>query len=389
MFDFQFSGYYKNAQVLVSLPVIAAEEGVNLIRYSFSESQSGKAEADREAGRMKRRMQYALNHGSNIQSGFEMLEAITSGTKPLPGLTVVLAKLNYVAVDSKATIPLISNLYDFVFSERNIKYWRHYNIGSGKKISQKKYKDCVIRPTLTIVHEWDHSQDDNTYTFWMATNEEREDKTSSPKKTAAVPKEAHPEEPSGYIPTLLWNCPVGNCEKQFLNEGFMLNHIIRGDHEYAVEKFTLQEYAFKLYRNQLEGFLEARTSTLNQRRLETEESSTSAQPEMGWALRTTKKGARYTTDMRAFLDAEFGKYYAKQKKPDVKEVESNMASARTSDGKRKFTADERLSSRQIAAYYKKKAEKLRDQIEKNLALTDEEQELVSDIIIQEMNDETG
>uniref|UniRef100_A0A914PV90 C2H2-type domain-containing protein n=1 Tax=Panagrolaimus davidi TaxID=227884 RepID=A0A914PV90_9BILA len=383
------AGYYKNAQVLISLPVIAEENGIVLKRYSFSESQSGKAEADREAGRMKRRMKYALAHGSNIQSGFEMLEAITSGTKPLSGLTVVLATLNYVEVPEKATIPLISNLFDFVYGDGKIKFWRHYNIGSGKKLSQKKFKDCVIRPTLTTVKEWDHSPDDTTYKFWMATKEETEAKIPEANMAITPPTEADPEEPSGYEPTMLWSCPVGNCEKQFVNEGNLHNHLILGDHQFAVEKFTLQEFSFKLYQNKLEGFDETRKSTLNQRRLETEGSSTEAQPEMGWALRTTKKGTRYTTDMRAFLDEEFSKYKSKQKKPDAKEVESNMASARTVDGKRMFTADERLSSRQIAAYFKRKAENLQQQNAGNLVLTNEEQERVSDTIIQEMNDETG
>uniref|UniRef100_A0A914Q152 C2H2-type domain-containing protein n=1 Tax=Panagrolaimus davidi TaxID=227884 RepID=A0A914Q152_9BILA len=383
-------GYYKNAQVLVSLPVIAKEVGITLNHYSFSESQFGKAEADREAGRMKWRMNYALNHGYNIRNGAEMLAAITSGTIPLSGLTIVLAKVNYVPVIKKPAIPLISNLHDFSYGGGEIRFWRHYKIGVGKTMEQSKFTESVIRPTLTITREWDHSPGDTHYKYWMSLKADKKEKETPTISIPDAEDDIDPEMPSSsYSPRKLFNCPIMNCEKQFAKMGNLHDHLILGNHQFACEKFTLQEFAFKLYKNRLEGFVESRMSNINERGLETEESSTTKQPEMGWALRTPKKGARYDSDMRLFLDEEFGGYYKNNKKPDVKEIEKKMSSARTPNGKRRFTAEQRLNARQIAAYYKRKADKLREQIENKLVLSDKEQEAVSDEIIKDMNNETG
>uniref|UniRef100_A0A914YUZ5 C2H2-type domain-containing protein n=1 Tax=Panagrolaimus superbus TaxID=310955 RepID=A0A914YUZ5_9BILA len=336
-------------------------------------------------------MGYALNSGTDINDVNGMMAAITSGTIPLQGLTVVTGEIQYVPVNKKAVIPQITNLHDFSYDEKNPRVWRHFNIGPGRELDSKSFEDALIFPRLKITATWEHSPDDSGYIFWMKTSNTASLGDIATKDGPAVEEEneeeneeVDPEEPGPYDPQLLWSCLSPGCEKQYMHKGDRDNHMIEGNHQLAPEQYSLEEYTFKVYKNILEGPHHARIA--NRKSLETDESTTDTQPKEGWALKAPKKGNRYTTDMRAFLDAELDLY---RNNGNVKEIERKMAEVKSSDGRKRFVPEQRLTAQQIAAYYKRKKEKIQKRKGKGKQFTSEEEEAESDQIVREMNDETG
>ena len=71
------AGCYHNASLLLSLPALSKNKGIQIRRYDFSEAQAGKDICDRKIAPMKSHIQY-INEGHNVENASEMREALDS-----------------------------------------------------------------------------------------------------------------------------------------------------------------------------------------------------------------------------------------------------------------------------------------------------------------------
>ena len=89
------------------------------------------------------------------------------------------------------------------------------------------------------------------------------------------------------------------------------------------------------------------------------EQSVQALPQ-GWALRSSKKAARFSAKQKAYPDEKFKIGEQTGFKADPEQVAKDMRHAKHQDGSRRFTADEFLVSQQIESYFSGMTAKLRN-----------------------------
>ena len=79
---------------------------------------------------------------------------------------------------------------------------------------------------------------------------------------------------------------------------------------------------------------------------------------MGWALKETQSKRPFSDDVKKFLDEKFEEGVTNGKKADPKIVEAEMKKAKVGNTKR-FPINDRLTARQIASYFSRKASQQR------------------------------
>ena len=79
----------------------------------------------------------------------------------------------------------------------------------------------------------------------------------------------------------------------------------------------------------------------------------------GWALRSSKKAARFSAKQKAYIDEKFKLGEQSGFKADPTQVAQDMRHAKNEHGSRRFTVDEFLAPRQIKSYFSRMAAKLR------------------------------
>ena len=77
----------------------------------------------------------------------------------------------------------------------------------------------------------------------------------------------------------------------------------------------------------------------------------------GWAIRQTKKAARFNENQRSYLDEKFLIGQSTGIKAHASQVARDLRNARTESGKRRFSIDEFLTPLQIKSYFSRKAAK--------------------------------
>lgn len=94
------------------------------------------------------------------------------------------------------------------------------------------------------------------------------------------------------------------------------------------------------------------------------EQSVEVLPE-GWALRSTKKAARFSAKQKAYLEEKFKIGEQTGHKADPAQVAKDMRHSKNEDGSRKFSVDEFLSASQIKSYFSRMSAKLRQGIQED------------------------
>ena len=135
----------------------------------------------------------------------------------------------------------------------------------------------------------------------------------------------------------------------------MENHLLYAKCKCRSEKFTLLDHAKILYSKKLsEG-------TSIQPLIKSTANCTQSTPTLcqGWALRQTKKAARFNENQRNYLDEKFNISLTSGMKADPAQVARDLRLARNDNGNRRFTIDEFLTPQQIKSYFSRKAAKNR------------------------------
>ena len=99
----------------------------------------------------------------------------------------------------------------------------------------------------------------------------------------------------------------------------------------------------------------------------------------GWAIRQTKKAARFNENQRSYLDEKFLIGQSTGIKADPSQVARDLRNARTASGKRRFSIDEFLTPQQIKSYFSRKAAKTKQVVadEEARELTQKDQQTYS------------
>lgn len=136
------AGCYHNTELLLSLQALSARHGIVVVRYDFSDPQSGKDVCDRRIASMKTHIRRWVNEGHDVTTAEEMKVALEShgGVR---GCRFAVVEINKTKMNAEVCkIPGISFLNNFHFYEDDVRSWKAYQIGKGHFYS---YASVVTR----------------------------------------------------------------------------------------------------------------------------------------------------------------------------------------------------------------------------------------------------
>ena len=154
----------------------------------------------------------------------------------------------------------------------------------------------------------------------------------------------------------LFSCPVEGCVSTFQRHCNLERHMHFEKCKFVEEKYNLLDSAKILYAEKLQEGSSAQPFIAGAAVLS--EQSVQVLPQ-GWALRSTKKAARFSAKQKAYLDEKFKIGKNTGHKADPAKVAKDMRHARLEDGNRRFNVDEFLTPQQIKSYFSRTAAKLR------------------------------
>ena len=125
---------------------------------------------------------------------------------------------------------------------------------------------------------------------------------------------------------------------------------LRPHRKYSLPDQTVLLYAKKL----VEGDSAQPTFAVQAEQCEAVESL-----QKGWALKGSKKAARFTADQRKYLEDKFRIGQETGHKADPEQVTREMRYARNERGERRFKVDEFLTAGQIQSFFSRTAARLR------------------------------
>ena len=152
-------------------------------------------------------------------------------------------------------------------------------------------------------------------------------------------------------------CPDEGCHRTFQRYGALQNHMLYGRHEKKQEKITLIDRAKKGYARRLEmqyGVVPSKSSACVL--LEEENHKVS---EKGWALAQQKSKSKFNDRQKSYLTKKFEEGEKSGKKLKADEVAQDMRRVRDEMGRRVFTIEEFLTSKQVASFFSRLAAKKR------------------------------
>ena len=99
-----------------------------------SDPQGGKGACDRKSANIKTNMKVHLNHGNDIETAHEMVNAMRSSVG-VHGLNVTLCEsLETPDNQIKVKLECVSSFSNVEYNKNYLRVWKTYGIGSGKKI---------------------------------------------------------------------------------------------------------------------------------------------------------------------------------------------------------------------------------------------------------------
>lgn len=125
------AGCYHNGALLVSLRDIGVRVGINIERYDFSETQSGKGICDRKIASMKSHIRIYVNEKHDVVTAEEFKAALES-SGGVKGCRAAVAELNTSKETGGVKWDGISFYSSFRYEEKGIRAWRAYGVGEGR-----------------------------------------------------------------------------------------------------------------------------------------------------------------------------------------------------------------------------------------------------------------
>ena len=135
------AGCYHNSSLLAALRDVGSRQGIDVVRYDFSEPQHGKDVCDRILCPMKAAVKRYCNEGHDILMAQDMQTALKE--RPVRGTTAGVFCMNdkNISLKLKKT-PNFSALYNFEFTPGGLRMWKAFKIGAGKLIAWNDITFC-------------------------------------------------------------------------------------------------------------------------------------------------------------------------------------------------------------------------------------------------------
>lgn len=236
---------------------------------------------------------------------------------------------------SPTKIDKISELGHFQYANDRMRAWRYRGIGEGREYLFKNLHHTQAQFLI--------SQNGGKLADASKVTEERANITNG-KETSFwyVPPiklpHSHPHEindvdddsasdhvhlnPLNAHGDAIYFCPV--CGASFIKHSNLVRHIDSGRHKIRPERVSLLDYALNLFKGYLEDIKQAVAITPLSDSLQALQTGGDEELEMGWALRTTKKGGRYPEKAKTFVRLAFEGAMAQGRKIRGEEVEMLM-----------------------------------------------------------------
>ena len=129
------AGCYHNAYLISSLPDIGRRTGLQILRYDFSEVQSGKDICDRKIGTMKSHINHWINEKNDVTTAEQLKQALDSHGG-IVGCRIAVCKVNEQRKNAEnIKLDGISYFHNFEFNYWEVCVWKAYSIGVGKVIT--------------------------------------------------------------------------------------------------------------------------------------------------------------------------------------------------------------------------------------------------------------
>lgn len=354
------AGCYHGSQTIASMHKVSELSGIKVIKWTFSEPQSGKGPADRMSAIIKRHVRFFVDEGKSCTNAQEFLYAVKSykGVKSVSAYRCNIED-NKIEHGSKgnAAIPGINSFYDFSFSWNplsQIKAHGFPGIGHGITIpheywfDKQKYavldvlasahQDLSTKPEATVL--WQHFLKDEK------TEVSQEDNSVATTEAVVTNRAQH-----------VFECPVEACTMHFMKFGNVLRHIMLGNHKYVRERETLRDVSIEAYKEAMKKSEYFSAFSDIHIAIDSVEDQTVRTPALGqgWALKTSQTGRkRFDQEQLSFLKEKFTEGVS-GKKADPRKVASEMMNAKTTSGHPRFRPEQYLRWTQISSFFSRLA----------------------------------
>ena len=324
------AGCYHNTELLLSLQALSARHGIVVVRYDFSDPQSGKDVCDRRIASMKTHIRRWVNEGHDVTTAEEMKVALEShgGVR---GCRFAVVEINKTKMNAEVCkIPGISFLNNFHFYEDDVRSWKAYQIGKGHFYS---YASVVTR-----------AQEDTGLKVLVPFS-------SQPGCLGeiAVHSSAKSHKADG-----LFSCVEQGCVKMFSTFDNLQQHLDAERHVFMEEQDTAYDVIKKKWASILSSVsLQKQGSVPPVKKLceGTAAFGENQQTVKGWALKTITRSSRMTENVKSYLTQMFNRGAKEGNKADAKQVEHDMKHARDARGEFLFQPNEWRTSKQIANFF--------------------------------------
>ena len=351
------AGCYHSGSLLLSLPSIGQRTRITVLRYDFSEPQSGKDICDRKTAPMKAHIRRWVNEKHDVITAEDMKTALEShgGVK---GTRTAVVEVDTSREITANKIPGISLLNNFSFEEDGLRVWRAFNIGPGKLLSYNEL-DIVLRAEtgLKVLKEFGP-------------------------RICNLGEVSHEPIPRGEI----FSCNESTCMLTFKTRKEAEEHMDAGKHLRESDCGSVSDMAKKKWASQV---TEVHVASGEAQRIPFEQSgplSTTECRSEGWALKTTKRSPRVGENVKAFLIQKFNQGAAGRQKADPVQVAREMKCARDSSGTLKFKPEEWRTAQQISGFFSRMSAIQRQKQPDETANKEEEEIAEEDLEALELED---
>ncbi|XP_068721563.1 uncharacterized protein [Montipora capricornis] len=341
------AGCYHSVAMLSSCPQISLRTGIHIKRVDFSDPQGGKGACDRKAATVKGHVRRYINEGHDVETAEEFKNAVLSHCG-INGVRVALVDTVKCGISVEGKWDDISSLNNFSFDEREkVTVWKSHDVGRGKEIPWNKLPVHV--QVLREVETCTHFFSSGDFVEVQVVKEKNQGGNNDDSRNDDEIGEEEQLESSSE----LFSCPIQGCTLSFKRHSNLENHISYGKCRLRKEKLTVLDQAKVLYAQKLSEGTTEQPSMQSVTAGKLSETSLS----QGWAIRQTKKAARFNENQRSYLGEKFLIGQSTGIKADPSQVARDLRNARTESGKQRFSIDEFLTPQQIKSYFSRKAAK--------------------------------
>ncbi|CAC5418300.1 unnamed protein product [Mytilus coruscus] len=228
---------------------------------------------------------------------------------------------------SLRSIPLISMLHNFKFTDNGLQVWRAYDIGQDDGGDDDEEDDNDDNDNDDEDTQNDNYDKDTTLTEPV------------PKKRRTIAK--------------IFTCPEEGCTCSFKHSSSLDKHILLGNCNMKEEKLSLADRTKVLYAQKLEN---GNLGVSFTKQPANNNNTATDKLNKGWALKVNKPKTIFTQDQKAYLHEKFMIGKTTGRKEDPSKVAEEMRYA-LKNGENRFSRSQYLTSQQVASYFSRLVQK--------------------------------